>query len=332
MDKLKVAVVAPVHLQPSPAWIKAVDDCLKGRGERKIIIIDDSAKQDLLFPAAWDVYTKDRQEEFLGSEKYKQFQMFHRSSACKSLGNFIAWKEEFDVIIGLDFDCIPPMNFVAEHVEGLKRQGYGWTNPILATGWFPRGYPYSERIRKVIGNLGLWRGTLDLGGKDRVMNGAEPTEPMNPLPHAIADGFVPFSGMNWALLREAMPGFLFLPNFQYEHGDGTTFKFRRHDDIWGGYILQRFMEKRNERLCYGDPVVFHDSPVDAQKDANEEEAAMLFENPFYTAIDLAVDKVETGTYEDMMLQFTKVVEKDWKNSEWEQLIPAFQFWSSLFMS
>lgn len=332
MENIKVAIVAACHIQPTEEWVRSLDACLKGKGDRKIIIVDDSAGQDLKFPASWDVYTKDRQEALLGTDKYEQFKLFQRSSACKSLGNFVAWKEEYDVIIGLDSDCNVPMNFVAEHIEGLKRQGYGWENPIINTGWFPRGYPYAERIRRVVANMGLWNGCLDLGGSDRVKaGGIEPTEPMHAKPHQIAQGFLPFSGMNWALQRDAMPGFLFLPNFKYEHDEGVIFKFRRHDDIWGGYIFQRFMEKRNERVCYGDPVVFHDSLVDAKKDAEEEEGATMFEQAFYTAVDQVFDKIETGTYEDMMMQFTKIVEKDWKNSEWEALIPAFTFWSSLFL-
>jgi hypothetical protein len=131
--------------------------------------------------------------------------------------------------------------------------------------------------------------------------------------------------MNWAMWREGMPGFLFLPNFEYEDN-----KFRRHDDIWGGYIFQKLMEKRNERIAYGNPIVFHDTVIDKEADMEEEKAMIAFENTFYGAVDALMDKVEPSSYEEMMWDFAKYAELEWKDTEWKPLIKPLQMWADLF--
>jgi hypothetical protein len=328
-QEFEIAIVAPLHIPPTKEWIESLERVCK-KGKKQVIIVDDSKDQNLkeILPHNWEVITRELQREILG-EKYEDFKVFQKSSACKNIGHYVAYQSEADIIIGLDSDCNVPSDFIGQHIEGLLRIATGWTNPIAKTGWFPRGYPYAERTRRTIANIGLWNNKLDLGGADRVANQNEPSEPMND-PHAIADGFLPYSGMNWAMWREGIPGLLFLPNFEYAY-DNVVHKFRRHDDIWGGYIFQKLMELRNERICYGDPVVYHDTIIDAQKDADEEKGASEFENTFYIAVDQAITKIETiGGYDDMFYQFSKIIERDWNETEFHSLIAPIKFWASLF--
>ena len=244
----------------------------------------------------------------------------------------MAWKEGYGIIIGLDSDCNVPEDFIDEHVKALEEvKGYGWTNPIKHEGWFPRGYPYWERERKIISNLGLWTNVLDINAKDRGQR--EPTNPEDNREYIpknlVAESFIPYSGMNWAIWRDAMPGLLFLPNFNFDYKD-ETWKFRRHDDIWGGYIFQKLMELRNERIAYGNPMVYHDTVIDKEADMVEENAMIEFENTFYSAVDNIAKKIEVSTYEDMFHQFALIAEVDWENTEWQPLITALKWWTSVF--
>jgi len=325
--EFKIAIVAPVHIQPSEAWVQALEAITKGKNNVHVIIVDDSdGKVEL--PASWDVYGYDAQERAMGSELYARFKQCQKSSASKNFGHWLAWKEGADIIIGLDSDCIVPPNFIAQHLEGLLMRSTGWTNPLAGTGWFSRGFPYIERDRPTIAHLGLWENELDLYGIDRLAQGTPPKRPAISGQH-VADGFIPFSGMNWAIWADAVPGLLFLPNFAYKHGE-RDFVFKRHDDIWGGYIFQKLMANRGDRIVYGEPFVFHDTVVDAQADADEEIPMVTFEVPFYQAVDQICATLEYGPYEDMFREFAAKVFLDWKGTEWETLVDIITLWAELF--
>lgn len=329
LNDLKIAIVSPVHIQPSEAWISSLKAITTGKSNVRVIIVDDSDGKVKL-PEEWDVYGYDRQKEVLG-DLYSRFEVFHKSSACRNFGHFVAWRDEFDIVIALDSDCVVPPQFIGKHVEALIKRSTGWTNPIRRTGFFSRGFPYAERDRPTILNMGLWEHELDLYGTDRI--GITP--PLNPAadPSEVADGFMPISGMNFACWSSAIPGFLFLPNFEYQHGEGKLFKFSRHDDIWGGYIFQKLMAIRNERIRYGDPIVYHDTVVVPEEDAAEEEAMIAFENQFYMAVDTIFQQgnMEWGMYDDMFSHFAVGAEKLWKDSEWDALVDPIKFWADLFL-
>ena len=170
----------------------------------------------------------------------------------------------------------------------------------------------------------MWNNELDLYGLDRIGT-TPPSEPKHSKSHQISNGFIPLSGMNWSIWREAMPGLFFLPNFEF--GD---IKFRRHDDIWGGYIFQKMMEKRNERISFGDPIVYHDTIVIPEEDAKEEEGMIAFENSFYSAVDNIMDKVKPSTYMSMYYDFYKEIQSTWVGTEYEPLIKAIGLWISIW--
>jgi hypothetical protein len=329
----KIAVVAPLHKVPKQEWIDALNKATYGKAD--VIFVDDSPAQNLReakeLGYAFSIYNRADAKKELG-KKYTHFALFHKSSACRNFGNYMAWKLDYDIIIGLDSDCNVPEDFIEKHIEGLLTEGYGWTNPIKWKGWYPRGYPYSERIRRVVANLGLWTNVLDINAKDRASD--EPTTPFQveryEIQQLVAESFIPFSGMNWAMWREAMPGFIFLPNFNLKFGE-EEYKFRRHDDIWGGYIFQKLMELRNERIAYGLPFVHHDTEIDVEADTEEEKAMIEFENVFYTAVDAVVAQIQPGDYYDMMLQFSEIVSRDWIDTEWQSFIEPIKWWAEIFL-
>lgn len=326
--KLSVAIIAPVHIQPTEEWVQSLQAITKGKGNYRVIIVDDSnGKVEL--PGDFDVHGYDRQREEMGDDLYTQFEKFHKSASCKSYGIWLAWRDKYDVIIVIDSDCVVPPNFISKHLEGLMMTVPGWTNPIKNTGWYSRGFPMSQRALPVAVSMGLWNNELDLYGYDRVQRGIPPSEPMHTEAHAVADGIVPLSGMNVAFWTRCAPALCFLPNFDYTFDD-VVYKFRRHDDIWGGYIFQCLMAKMNERLVYGDPVVFHDTIVVPEEDAAEETDAIAYEEQFYNQIDLMMAEVTPADYDSMYDQFADIAADKWKDSEYEPLADAITMWATLF--
>lgn len=319
MDKpnYRIAIVAPVHIQPSDEWIKSLQSVAKNHS---VIIVDDSDGKVSL-PAEWDIYNYERQEEALG-ELYKDFEPFHKSSACRNFGHWIAYRQGFDIIISLDSDCIVPPDFIARHLEALMNNSYGWVNPIRNTDWFPRGFPYHERMRRTILNMGLWEHELDVNGRDRVKRGQPPESPMLDKTE-IAHGILPLCGMNFAIWTYALPGFLFLPNL-----DIGELKIRRYDDIWGGYIFQKLMQKNHDMLTYGLPIVYHDTDIDASADAELEKDGIKFEEDFYQMVDLVIQSIDTKDYVRMFKDFAE--SPIWEGSAFEGYVPAFKLWAKLF--
>lgn len=326
----RIAIVSAVHIQPSKEWVQSLQSISSGKSDVSVIIVDDSDGK-VEMPADFDVYDYARQQDEMGEDLYKRFGCFHKSPACKNFGHWIAWRDKYDIVIGLDSDCIVPPNFIGQHIEALMIRSHGWTNPIKRSGWFPHGYPYAQRDLRTVLSLGLWAKELDLYGKDRLENKGNTSDPMIREDHEVADGVVPLSGMNWACWAEAIPGLLFLPDFDYMHGEREV-KFRRHDGVWGGYIFQKMMALRNERIVYGTPIVSHDTVVDAQKDAEDDEAMIQWENLFYGAVDqlFAIEPVEGLMYEDMMEVIAARSVHQWLGTEWWPVAQALELWFDLF--
>lgn len=285
---MKIAIVAPCHIPPSDAWVhalKAEADAHKAQ----VVIVDDSDGKLGKLPKEWMVFGYERQKEFLG-ELYDEFaKLFHKGSACRVFGHLWAYHYGYDVVLGLDSDCIVPTHFIRDHIQFLgKDYGAGWFNPVHYP-FYSRGFPYSQRHWKIVANMGVWKNVLDLNGKDRVEN--EPTD-IKLLGATVATGHFPFSGMNFALAREAIPYFLFIPNFKNIEGES----FKRIDDIWGGYIFQNFMRAFHWSSMMGHPVVFHDTIVDPAADAAEEKGMYDHEDEFLAIVDKAFGDTNAEHY------------------------------------
>lgn len=321
----KVAIVAPVHVQPTEAWIGA----LKVASRTATIIIVDDSDGKVVLPQEWDIFGYERQREELGDELYEQFKMFHKSAACKQFGLWQAYKRGFDPIIVIDSDCVIPPDFVAKHIEHLLQYGQGWDNPLEGTGFYSRGFPYSERKKPVWAHMGLWENELDLYGTDRI--GKDYIPKMPPInERKMPAGIFPLSGMNVSFRNDAVPYMLFLPNFM--NGDE---KFTRHDDIWGGYLFQRIAHAFGFALTYGSPVVYHDTIVVPEADAKEEEAMIKHERDYYRFVDDAMNMclwwgqkkpTPTEVFEEMV-DFLKG-----HNSvpQFNGLIPAYKLAAEMF--
>ncbi len=320
---MKIAIVIPCHIKLTEEWITSLQrEAVAGNAD--VIIVDDSDGELESLPAEWRRYNYFDQAVFLG-DLYDEFaKFFHHQAACRVFGHILAYSEGYDVIIGLDSDCIVQSGFVAEHLKylGCKITG-GWENPLRGTGYYSRGYPYFMRNWKIVANMGLWNNVLDINGKDR--SKTEPTEVLDASSHpALAP--IPFSGGNFAMLREAVPGFFFIPNFEY--GDD---KFRRIDDIWGGYIFQRLMRKRHEGMSYGQPITYHDTTIDIAADTAAEEAMYKWEESFIERVDMAIflrnDEIKNKQYDKSFKVFVECFKNlSSKSPQFKNMIPAMEWW------
>lgn len=317
---MKTAIIAPCHIQPSEAWTNELEKERIASGA-DVVIVDDSDGK-LTFPSDWNVFDYEKQEYFL-EDLYPEFaKLFHKCSACKAFGILYAYCKGYDNVIILDSDCIVSEKFVERHLRSLSAtNGTGWQNTIGDTAFFARGFPYSMRNWKIGCNVGLWENVLDINGRDR-----SETEPKTLATKGFSfnsPAIVPLSGMNIALSRDAMLGFLFIPN---------TGDFKRIDDIWGGYIFQKLCQKLHIGLSFGEPFVHHDTVVDAKADEEEELAMYKYEDDFIRNVDEVVDRMpivigDYTTMEMMMDAFiAEFTEPHKADGIFLDFIPAFNLW------
>ena len=321
MAMKKVCLVSTVHIQPSKEWIDSLPTDID------IFIVDDSDGKVKIDKKNVRMFNYSQQQEALG-DKYDYFaKHFHKSSACKNFGLWYAYNLGYEYVIVIDSDCvIRDKDFVFKHLYRMELKGWGWQNPLEWTGYFSRGFPYEERNKRIALNLGLWDGLWDINGKDR---NEENSQKDNPTPklwfvfQMVATGIIPLSGMNLCVRRNAIPALLFLPNFG---------EFRRHDDIMGGYIFQQIMKKAGECLTYGQPLVYHDSGVDAKKDEEEENAMNTSGMYFYKLVDKAMQEVmPCDNYRSMFAQFESAIHDSLIGTMFEPLIDSFKWWTKLYV-
>jgi hypothetical protein len=325
----KIAIVAPCHIPPSEAWIASLK-AESEAGGADVIIVDDSNGNLGPLPENWIILDYGKQMEFLG-ELYDSFAaMFHKCSACRVVGHLYAYANGYDVIIGLDSDCIVKRHFVRDHIQFLNKDyGCGWFNPI-GYPHYSRGYPYSQRQWPIKANMGLWEHVLDINGKDRESN--EPTE-IKIAGSTVPAAPFPFSGMNWAITRDAILGFLFLPDFDDTDPQSEEVnEFRRIDDVWGGYIFQKLLRRLHWSSMLGYPFVFHDTVIVPEDDAHNEEAMYKYEDKFIAAVDEVCDmKALQGsnlTMADVMQDFILNWELAYHTEPFRPLDGVMKWWSA----
>jgi len=314
-----VCVVVPIPNDPPWELFDAIPPDIP-------IIVSDDSDGHLAPPPRDNVHYFDyaAQEAYAGSHYAA---MPHKSAASRNIGHYIAWKEGFDVIIALDYDCQTRPGWLETHLASLGPvDGAPGVRPVADNGWvnpitksfdngdlvYARGYPYEwrspslaeTRTEPVTGqvalNLGVWDGILDLNGIDKLYGG-EPGDPGVPDgPSRIALGNIPICGMNTAFVRELTPAYYFLPDLWV-----NGWQLSRHDDIWGGYVTKRLMDLRGDLLAYGGPVVGHTKQTRLERVVVLEQWMHLMSMPFYDIVDEAASRVVAGDYADMFAHFVE---------------------------
>lgn len=297
------------------------------------------------------IYDYAQQKKILG-KYYQEYTAFHHSASCRNLAHYLAYKQGYDVAIALDYDCVVPENYINQHLKALEGKEAAittdskWINPLENNVWFTRGFPYAQRgdykkenllgetDKRVVLNMGLWKNVVDINGIDKVLE-TPPVEFKLNRENTAVDGYIPLCGMNNAFVKDIIPAYFFLPNFMV-----GNWEVSRHDDIWGGYILQKLIEKKGDILTYGAPVVFHERESSQPKVLHYEHFMHMFENYFYPMVDEATASIRKADYQDMFAEFAQNYRKvidDRKKSMPDSYYKGFSYlgdfiklWSTFF--
>ena len=241
----------------------------------------------------------------------------HKSAAARNFGHYLAFKEGFDVIVALDYDCRTKPGWLSDHLAALATVADApavsgaWINTIEQPGFYSRGYPYEYRNEEASAmtdttasgtvkvNMGVWDHVLDLNGIDKVQRDIAgrdvPYDPgLRGDENRIALGNVPVCGMNTAFTADLVPAYFFLPDLWI---DG--WQLSRHDDIWGGYVLKKLMDKRGDLFRYGRPIVEHTRQSKLERVMVFEHYMHLMASGFFALVDEAAESVAAGPYADM---------------------------------
>src|SRR5437867_6822919 len=139
--------------------------------------------------------------------------------------------------------------------------------------------------------MGVWDNVLDLNGIDKLQR-EPPAEPgLRGERNYVALGMVPVCGMNTAFRAELTPAYFFLPDVFV---DG--WQLSRHDDIWGGYIVKKLMDRRGDLASFGRPIVEHTRQTRLERVVVLEHWMHLMSREFYALVDEAVEATEVGSY------------------------------------
>ncbi len=307
-DDRSVVVVIPMPNDPDwGLWDDLSEDV-------PIIVVDDSGG-NLTPPDRDNVrFFGEADQRALCGDHYAA--MPHKSAASRNVGHYLAYKEGYDVIIALDYDCRTREGWLAAHLDSLTKaveapalEGH-WINTITAPGFYSRGYPYEYRTPEasvvnettatgeVKMNMGVWDNILDLNGVDKLA--ADP--PYDPGlygdTNVVALGNFPVCGMNTAFDAEITPAFFFLPDLWI---DG--WQLSRHDDIWGGYVIKKLMDVRGDLATFGRPIVEHTKQTRLERVVMLEHWMHLMATGFYECVDEAVATVTPGSYTEMFAAF-----------------------------
>lgn len=315
-----VAVVIPMPNDPDWSIFDEIPDDVT-------IIVPDDSDGLLQVPPRANVayYDYAAQREYLGGH-YAAIP--HKSAACRNFGHVVAYREGYDVIVALDYDCKVAPDWFEAHLAALStktdtpalapERENGWINSITADGWYARGFPYELRnpvdsrtvpttaSGDVKLHMGVWDGIVDLNGIDRFPPHEAPYDPGlhrdNP---TVALGNIPVCGMNTSFRRELTPAYFFLPDIWVDDGSPGGWQLSRHDDIWGGYVVKKLMDLRGDLLSFGPPVVEHTRLTPGNRTAKIEHYMHLLAWEFFALVDAAVERVRPGDYTEMFGTFSE---------------------------
>ncbi len=309
-DGRSVVVVIPTVSEPDWSLFAEIPE------EIPIIIVDDSDGQ-IAPPSRPNVRMFDyaAQRSFMG-KNYGA--IAHKCAATRNFGHVVAFREGYDVVIALDYDCRPKPGWLTSHLHALREADdhdavrADWINSVDQPGFYARGFPYERRDSDlpppeqttasgmVKLNMGVWNNVLDINGVDKLR--AQPPSCPGATGYGtrVALGNVPLCGMNNAFAAEIVPAYFFLPDVFF---DG--WQLSRHDDIWGGFVLKRLLDLRGDLLSFGAPTVEHTRQSPLEQVVTMEHWMHLMSMPFYEIVETAIASITPGSYKAMFGEFSE---------------------------
>ncbi len=204
-------------------------------------------------------------EEDPGRETFRPGSIYHiaaprpeiygeRTSAIRQAGLDYGYREGYQYVLTVDDDCTLPRDWAEQHVKAL-----GGLVPVVnntVPGYVIRGLPTDYRVPVGISH-GLWSGVLDYPAWWQLSNDPGPVEIENTGWRPIRSPF-PMCGMNVGFRREVLPAVYF------QH------TFRRHDDIFAGWVAQVACGIHGYGFVNGGAVVQHDRASNAEENLKKE--------------------------------------------------------------
>ena len=135
--------------------------------------------------------------------------------------------------------------------------------------------------------------------------------------------------MNTSFASELTPAYFFLPDLWV-----NGWQLSRHDDIWGGYILEALMAVRGDLYTYGRPIVEHTKQTRLERVVVLEQWMHLMSMGFYRVVDEAVSRVRPAGYTEMFASFVdeyrSAVDRSPEPSHYRDVYRQLGAWMSLW--
>jgi hypothetical protein len=203
----------------------------------------------------------------------------YRTDNRRNIGFLMAAEKGAQIIIAIDDDNYATNDdFYKYHsIVGKKvtlptvTSTNGWFNPctMLETDHggliYPRGYPFSKRHKEkytytqltgqVAMNMGLWVSDPDadavthLANPTRIVRMKEDCESVMLSPGTYS----PINTQNTAFHRRVLPCYYYI----LMNANLKGLKIDRYGDIWSGFLVKKAIDKMNERVTIGKPIVDH---------------------------------------------------------------------------
>lgn len=177
-----------------------------------------------------------------------------RTSAIRQAGLDYGFAEGYQFVLTVDDDCVLPLDWAEQHVAAL-----GGIVPVCnntVPGHPIRGLPVGLDLPVGISH-GLWSGILDWPAWHQIANNPDPVELLNRGWKPVRSPF-PMCGMNVGFRREVLPAVFF------QH------TFRRHDDIFAGWVAQAALDLHGYGYVNGGAVVLHERASNAKDNFRKE--------------------------------------------------------------
>lgn len=261
-----------------------------------------------------------------------------RNGASRDLGFLLAWRESDDdeIVVSLDDDCrVEDPSFAVQVQDvfdnGVDRvvRGDGDFFNVLdlytdldGTTVFPRGFPYSKRgdyrpwrieqrpSERVVFNLGLWSGILDVNAIDKLrLPTWEVDEASLRAPNAVIPPGVLacLCSMNMHFRRSVIPA---IYQFPMHVEVIPNWVIDRYGDIWGGFVLQTLAARRHDLISVGMPAIRHCKQGDFQRNMWQEHAGHLVNDEFISVIRAAGEKIHPSGYLEMVRQLSELIAEE----------------------
>jgi reversibly glycosylated polypeptide len=301
----------------------------------RFIVVDDTEGCIKLRHPQFSVHNWADRRRILGSLEHA---IPRRNGASRSLGFLIAWKESDDdeVVVALDDDCRVESARFAEDVTRIFVDGVQHSagvdgdflnvldlyEEVDGQRLFPRGFPYSLRgsyqisklrehpAQRVVFNLGLWNGILDVNAIDKIqlpswsIDSAVLRTPNAIIPTGV---LACLCSMNMQFRRSVIPAAYQLPM----HVEVLpNWVIDRYGDIWGGFIMKALADKRGDRVSVGAPLIRHLKEGGFERNIWQEHAGHLVNDEFIDMLRRAAERIPCGSYLEMMKQLTQIFQEE----------------------